>query len=116
MCGSHGDFFIAKDTFTEGALRNQVLKHPDRNLLVLFPEGGFLSKRLDGSNRYAMKNGFSTTQHVTHPRFKAFKDLIDPEIRVTHIVDVTLLYRDQKNPLSILDIAFGGRIGKFSPH
>lgn len=58
-----------------------------------------------------MKNGLLTTQHVTHPRFKAFKDLIGPDIRVTHIVDVTLLYRNQEDPLSILDIAFGGRVG-----
>lgn len=109
VCSSHGDFFIAKNTFSDGALRSQVLKRPDRNLLVLFPEGGFLRKRIDGSNRYAVKNGLPQTKYVTHPRFGAFKDLIDPSVEVTHIVDATLLYDDIKNPLSILDIAMGSR-------
>lgn len=109
VCSSHGDFFIAKNSFSDGALRDQVLKHPDRNLLVLFPEGGFLRKRIDGSNRYAVRNGLPLTKYVTHPRFGAFKDLIDPSVEVTHIVDATLLYDDIKNPLSILDIALGSR-------
>lgn len=109
VCGSHGDFFVAKNSFTEGLLRDQVLKHPDRNLLILFPEGGFLRKRIEGSNRYAIKNGLPLTKYVTHPRFGAFKDLIDPSVGVTHIIDTTLLYDDIKNPLSILDIAFGTR-------
>lgn len=109
VCISHGDFFITKDSFTDGSLRDQVLKHPDRNLLVLFPEGGFWRKRLEGSNRYALKNGLPMTKYVTHPRFGAFKDLIDPSVDVTHIVDATLLYDDIKNPLSILDIAMGNR-------
>lgn len=109
VCSSHGDFFIAKNSFSDGALRDQVLKHPDRNLLVLFPEGGFLRKRIEGSNRYAIRNGLPLTKYVTHPRFGAFKDLIDPSVEVTHIVDATLLYDDIKNPLSILDIALGNR-------
>lgn len=109
VCISHGDFFIAKDSFTNGSLKDQALKHPDRNLLVLFPEGGFWRKRLEGSNRYALKNGLPMTRYVTHPRFGAFKDLIDPSVDVTHIVDATLLYDDIKNPLSILDIALGNR-------
>lgn len=86
-----------------------MLRYPDRNVLVLFPEGGFWRKRLDGSNRYALRNGLPMTRYVTHPRFGAFKDLIDPSINVTHIVDATLLYNDIKNPLSIMDIALGNR-------
>lgn len=109
VCISHGDFFIDRSSFFDGSLRDQVLKHPDRNLLVLFPEGGFLRKRLEGSNRYALKNGLPLTKYVTHPRFGAFKDLIDPSVNVTHIVDATLLYDDIRNPLSILDIALGNR-------
>jgi len=85
------------------------LRHPDRNLLVLFPEGGFWRKRLEGSNRYALKNGLPMTKYVTHPRFGAFKDLIDPSVEVTHIVDATLIYDDLRDPLSILDIALGTR-------
>lgn len=49
------------------------------------------------------------TKYVTHPRFGAFKDLIDQSVEVTHIVDATLLYDDIRNPLSILDIALGNR-------
>lgn len=83
--------------------------HPDRNILVLFPEGGFWRKRLDGSNRYAVRNGLPLTRYVTHPRFGAFKDLIDPSVNVTHIVDATLMYEDIKDPVSIFDIVLGSR-------
>ena len=107
VCSSHGDFFVAKNAFLDGQLREQVLKHPDRNLLVLFPEGGFLRKRIEGSNRYATKNGYPLTKYVTHPRFGAFKDLIDPSVGVTHIVDATMFYNDIRNPPSILDIVLG---------
>lgn len=109
VCSSHGDFFVGKNSFTDGSLRDQVLKHPDRNLLVLFPEGGFLRKRLEGSNRYATKNNLPMTKYVIHPRFKAFKDLMDPSVGVTHIVDATLMYNDMSNPLSFLNIALGNR-------
>lgn len=109
VCSSHGDFFVAKNSFVDGSLREQVLRHPDRNLLVLFPEGGFLRKRIDGSNRYATRNRYPLLKYVTYPRFGAFKDLIDPSVGVTHIVDATLLYKDIKDPLSILDIGLGTR-------
>lgn len=106
---SHEDFFIAKNKFIDGSLRDHLVKHPERNLLVLFPEGGFLRKRLDGSNRFAIRNNLPKTEYVTHPRFGAFKDLVDPCLNVTHIVDATLLYDDIKNPPSLLDIACGTR-------
>lgn len=109
MCSSHGDYFIAKNNFSDGHLTKHVLKHPDRNVLILFPEGGFWRKRLEGSNRYALKNGLPMTKYVTHPRFGAFKDLIDGNVGVTHIVDATLLYNDIRKPVSILDIVLGNR-------
>lgn len=109
VCGSHGDFFVAKNSFVDGSLQEHVLKYADRNLLVLFPEGGFLRKRIDGSNRYATRNNLPLTRYVTHPRFGAFKDLIDPSVGVTHIVDATLMYDDINNPPSILDIVFGNK-------
>lgn len=109
VCSSHGDFFVEKNSFVDGTLRDQVLRHPDRNLLVLFPEGGFLRKRIEGSNRYAARNNLPTTKYVTHPRFGAFKDLMDPSVGVTHIVDATLMYDNIENPLSILNIALGNR-------
>uniref|UniRef100_A0A6G1SJ31 Acyl-CoA:lysophosphatidylglycerol acyltransferase 1 n=1 Tax=Aceria tosichella TaxID=561515 RepID=A0A6G1SJ31_9ACAR len=109
VCGSHGDFFVSKNSYVDGSIREHVLKYPDRNLLVLFPEGGFLRKRIDGSNRYAIRNGLPLTKYVTHPRFGAFKDLIDPSVGVTHIVDATLIYDDIKNPISIIDIGLGNK-------
>lgn len=109
VCGSHGDFFVDKNSFADGSLREHVLNYADRNLLILFPEGGFLRKRIAGSNRYAIRNNLPLTKYVTHPRFGAFKDLIDPSVGVTHIVDATLMYDDIKNPLSILDILFGNK-------
>lgn len=109
ICGSHGDFFVSKNTYVDGSLREHVLKYPDRNMLVLFPEGGFLRKRIEGSNRYAIRNGLPLTKYVTHPRFGAFKDLIDPSVGVTHIVDATLIYDDIKDPISIIDIGLGNK-------
>lgn len=85
------------------------MQFPDRNILILFPEGGFLRKRIEGSNRYAVRNGLALTKYVTHPRFGAFRDLIDPNVGVTHIVDATLMYDDIKDPPSILDIVLGNR-------
>lgn len=109
VCSSHGDFFVEKNAYKDGSLCEQVLKYPDRNLLVLFPEGGFWRKRLEGSNRFAAKNNLPPTKYVIHPRYGAFRDLMDPSVGVTHIVDATLMYDDIRNPLSILDIGFGNK-------
>jgi lysophosphatidylglycerol acyltransferase 1 len=109
VCGTHGDFFISKNSYVDGSLREHVLNHPDRNLLVLFPEGGFLRKRIEGSNRYAIRNGLPFTEYVTHPRFGAFKDLIDPSVGVTHIVDATLIYDNIRDPISMVDIGLGNK-------
>ena len=68
-----------------------------------------MRKRIDGSNRYAIRNGLPLTKYVTHPRFGAFKDLIDPSVGVTHIVDATLIYDNIKDPISILDIGLGNK-------
>jgi len=43
----------------------------------VYPEGGFLWKRLEGSQRYAKKNGFPVLQHCTLPRFGAVKTILD---------------------------------------
>lgn len=106
---SHEDFFIAKNKFVDGSLKEHLQKHPERNLIILFPEGGFWRKRIDGSNRFANRNNLPITKYVTHPRFGAFNDLIDPSLNVTHIVDATLMYDNLKNPMSILDIITGWR-------
>lgn len=39
--------------------------------MVIFPEGGFLSKRLESSQRFAAKHGFPKLENVTLPRVGA---------------------------------------------
>lgn len=41
--------------------------------MVLFPEGGFLHKRREVSQRYAEKNNLPQLQHVSLPRVGALK-------------------------------------------
>jgi lysophosphatidylglycerol acyltransferase 1 len=48
-----------------------------RKWLVLFPEGGFLRKRMDTSNRYALRLGLPPLQHVTLPRMGAMQAILD---------------------------------------
>lgn len=49
----------------------------NRKLMVLFPEGGFLRKRREASQRYAMKNNLPVLNYVTLPRLGAFQVIID---------------------------------------
>lgn len=48
-----------------------------REWMVLFPEGGFLRKRREASQRFATKNNLPVLQHVTLPRNGAMKTIID---------------------------------------
>jgi lysophosphatidylglycerol acyltransferase 1 len=45
--------------------------------MVLFPEGGFLRKRREASQRYAQKNNLPLLHNVTLPRIGALKTIID---------------------------------------
>jgi lysophosphatidylglycerol acyltransferase 1 len=49
----------------------------NRKWIVLFPEGGFLRKRLEASQRYAMKNNLPHLKNVTLPRIGAVKTVIE---------------------------------------
>lgn len=44
-----------------------------RNWMVLFPEGGFLRKRKEVSQKYAEKNNLPLMNHVSLPRVGALK-------------------------------------------
>ncbi|XP_018917337.1 acyl-CoA:lysophosphatidylglycerol acyltransferase 1 isoform X2 [Bemisia tabaci] len=48
-----------------------------RKLMVLFPEGGFLRKRKETSQRYAIKNNLPHLEHVTIPRMGAIRAIMD---------------------------------------
>ncbi|XP_055376139.1 acyl-CoA:lysophosphatidylglycerol acyltransferase 1-like isoform X2 [Condylostylus longicornis] len=80
----HQDFFIAsgkgnRDESVECLkthIKNSFLKR-NRKWMVLFPEGGFLRKRREVSQRFAKKNNFPFLQHVTLPRVGALKAIMD---------------------------------------
>jgi hypothetical protein len=74
--------------------------------------GGFRHKRLQSSNKFAAKHNLAAMFHVTYPRFGAYNDIMSPEVGITHIVDLTIIYEDIQNPLSILDIARGNSKSK----
>ena len=48
-------------------------------------------------------------QHLTWPRSGAFLDATDGSVGITHIVDLTILYQDLEDTVTILDIAMGRR-------
>jgi lysophosphatidylglycerol acyltransferase 1 len=45
--------------------------------MVLFPEGGFLCKRLETSQKYAKKNNLPILENVTLPRVGALQTIFD---------------------------------------
>lgn len=49
----------------------------ERRWMVLFPEGGFLRKRLEVSQRYAAKNNLPILTNVTLPRIGALKAIME---------------------------------------
>ncbi|KAK7862580.1 hypothetical protein R5R35_004192 [Gryllus longicercus] len=48
-----------------------------RKWMVLFPEGGFLRKRRDTSQKFALKNNLPVLQHVSLPRVGAMHTIVD---------------------------------------
>lgn len=48
-----------------------------RKWMILFPEGGFLRKRREASQRYADKNNLPVLQNVTIPRIGAMKAIMN---------------------------------------
>ncbi|XP_037090196.1 acyl-CoA:lysophosphatidylglycerol acyltransferase 1-like, partial [Pollicipes pollicipes] len=79
-----GDFFVesGKDKREKSVeelkefLAKQYLSL-DRKWILLFPEGGFLRKRREASQRFAQKQGLPHLQHVTLPRLGAARAVLD---------------------------------------
>lgn len=49
----------------------------ERRWMVLFPEGGFLRKRREVSQRFAEKNNLPSLENVSLPRVGALKAIMD---------------------------------------
>ncbi|RZF39168.1 hypothetical protein LSTR_LSTR005796 [Laodelphax striatellus] len=82
----HEDFFIlsGRKAREEGItqLRNHLHRSylpRGRKLMILFPEGGFLRKRREASQRYALKNNHPILNHVSLPRMGAIQVPKEPE-------------------------------------
>ncbi|XP_037087429.1 acyl-CoA:lysophosphatidylglycerol acyltransferase 1-like, partial [Pollicipes pollicipes] len=129
-----GDFFVesGKDKREKSVeelkefLAKQYLSL-DRKWILLFPEGGFLRKRREASQRFAQKQGLPHLQHVTLPRLGAARAVLDqlrPASRpkaghanghgdrpsragLRWVVDVTVAYPEPDRPLHLLDVMAG---------
>lgn len=80
----HDDFFILAGREHRDSSLEQLRQHLDqvflpkgRKYMVLFPEGGFLHKRKEASNRFASKLDLPPMHHVTLPRTGALDVIMD---------------------------------------
>ncbi|KAL3266665.1 hypothetical protein HHI36_010827 [Cryptolaemus montrouzieri] len=130
VCAIHRDFFIFQGKeFREKSLE-ALSKHLTesyiplkRKWLVIFPEGGFLYKRRERSQKYGQKNNLPHLEHVTIPRVGALQVVMNelktktatldnnstgthPSHHLKYILDVTIGY-PRGEPLGILDLIFG---------
>ncbi|ESO87710.1 hypothetical protein LOTGIDRAFT_219893 [Lottia gigantea] len=116
MC--RGDFFIAQGKSTRLGQLEQFKKHlidvylpRKKKWIVLFPEGGFLRKRLESSQAYGKKNGYPILNHSTLPRTGAIKVIIDTIGAVD--IDQAKLLESHARPLKwIIDVTLGYPEGK----
>ncbi|XP_065095556.1 acyl-CoA:lysophosphatidylglycerol acyltransferase 1-like [Ochlerotatus camptorhynchus] len=80
----HQDFFIASGKSNRDKSLLELKTHlkksyipRERKWMVLFPEGGFLRKRKEVSQRFAEKNNLPVLNNVTVPRVGAMKAIMD---------------------------------------
>ncbi|XP_046384558.1 acyl-CoA:lysophosphatidylglycerol acyltransferase 1-like [Ischnura elegans] len=80
----HQDFFIVSGKDKRDASLKALVSHLQdayiprcRKWMVLFPEGGFLRKRRETSQRFAVKNNLPVLQHVSLPRVGALKTIMN---------------------------------------
>jgi lysophosphatidylglycerol acyltransferase 1 len=80
----------------------------DRKWLVLFPEGGFLCKRRESSQKYAKKNNLPILENVTLPRVGAMQTIFDVlgPARSNDMQDQQLNNRPSKIAFYILSTLF----------
>ncbi|XP_013407191.2 acyl-CoA:lysophosphatidylglycerol acyltransferase 1-like [Lingula anatina] len=83
VSASHGDFFILQGKEHRNTMLDKLQEHiektyltRDRKWILLFPEGGFLRKRRQGSQIFGQKNNFPILEHVTLPRVGAMKTVL----------------------------------------
>ncbi|KAI8487594.1 Acyl-CoA:lysophosphatidylglycerol acyltransferase 1 [Branchiostoma belcheri] len=81
---AHGDFFLQQgQQYREVMLKllkdHLKTRYLNRNhqWIILFPEGGFLRKRRERSQKYAKKHNLPVLQHVALPRIGAMKTILD---------------------------------------
>ncbi|XP_022253561.1 LOW QUALITY PROTEIN: acyl-CoA:lysophosphatidylglycerol acyltransferase 1-like [Limulus polyphemus] len=135
----HGDFFIAQGKSGREVqlekLRSHLVKvylQQDRQWIILFPEGGFLRKRLESSQKYK-RAWLSCSQSCYVPRIGALKVILNVlkkenvgnGIIIDHlnneqvsvkkpeplkwVIDITVGYPDGGRPLSLPTICTGSR-------
>lgn len=75
----------------------------ERKWMVLFPEGGFLCKRRETSQKYAKKNNLPILENVTLPRVGALQTIFDVvgPIQNNNSSEQEVMARSSKNILSI---------------
>ncbi|XP_046665701.1 acyl-CoA:lysophosphatidylglycerol acyltransferase 1-like isoform X3 [Homalodisca vitripennis] len=129
----HEDFFILSGRHHRDTAVLKLKKHIrdsyiplNRKLMVLFPEGGFLRKRREVSQRYALKNNLPVLNHVSLPRMGAMQGIVDvcgcqsdqvspnnnTEVKADYqlrwVLDITIAYPEGK-PLDLPTIITGWR-------
>lgn len=123
----HGDYFIqqfskSRDQELEwlGNHIRDVYYPLNRKWVAIFPEGGFLYKRRERSQRYAKKNDLPILEHVSLPRVGALQVLMEnmtpPKCQINapegenrsvkYLIDLTLGYPDQ-SVLSLFGVILG---------
>lgn len=133
----HRDFFIVSGRKRREESLRQLEKHLkesyiplNRKWMVLFPEGGFLCKRRETSQKYAKKNNLPILENVSLPRVGAMQTIFDtigptqdndvqrdhlgnipsttvaPEIN--WVLDITIAY-PQGKPIDLPTIITGSR-------
>lgn len=129
LCAAfRGDFFIAQGKNVRSTQLKKLEDHlfdvylgRMREWIVLFPEGGFLRKRKETSQRYAKKNNYPCLEHVTLPRVGAMytiintlrpgklKGLLDRRNSplgkkiepLKWVIDITIGYPDKDDPIGL---------------
>ncbi|XP_014475232.1 PREDICTED: acyl-CoA:lysophosphatidylglycerol acyltransferase 1-like isoform X2 [Dinoponera quadriceps] len=134
----HQDFFIVSGRKRREESLKQLERHlkesyipRERKWMVLFPEGGFLCKRRETSQKYAKKNNLPILENVTLPRVGAMQTIFEtlgparskntedqqlnsrpsmtvakPEI--SWVLDITIAY-PQGKPIDLPTIITGSR-------
>ncbi|GLH05577.1 uncharacterized protein GBIM_11175 [Gryllus bimaculatus] len=99
-----------------------------RKWMVLFPEGGFLRKRRDTSQKFALKNNLPVLQHVSLPRVGAMHTIVDVALtaaprRIQRIKPAATPHRGSappddttSQPASPTDGTVAARTRPYQPH